>query len=175
MKQDCEVVCELEKFVERGYLLHGSRHLFDVVKPAKKSFLSAKAGKIRAVYATDSVAIAMFKAVVNAAKMPKIGGMRGGVIGWSFLDGEPKFWVSPNYVTYKAFGVGYVYVLDGSKFTKLKKLPHEYYVRSVIAPVRIVTVKPNDFLRGRSLKIWPEAEIRRRKRYTEEEIRMMGY
>lgn len=167
---------ELTYLVNQGYLLHGSQQKLIYISPQKKDNLPTAGGRIKAVYATDSVDVAMFKATISAKKLPKIAGKRGGVISWGFSDDDkPKFLITPNYVAHKAFSRGYVYVLHPEDFIILKKLPHEYYSRSKVTPIAVTKIKPNSFLRRHQLIIWPKEELERRKRYSEKELTQMGY
>ena len=134
--------------------------------------MNEKVGLLKAVYVTDEPLIAMFKAILRARKVP---GKRG-LYGWGFsLQGKPKFRISPNYIKYKGFSKGYLYVVEKKDFTKSKKIPHEFYCFKTVVPQKVIMVEPEDFLEKVKFSFWTKNEAIKTKLFTEEEITAMGY
>src|SRR3989344_1929479 len=171
-----EVIKLLQSYIDQGFLLHGSQKEVEILDPYKKKNLSKKAGRLKAVYATDSVQVAMFKAILAPSKLKTVNKMKVGVHTWRFLDNDiPQFWITPNYHQNKAFGNGFVYVLDSVEFKQLMKLPHEFYSTKPVEPVFTIKIAPNDLLKKTRLIIWPKEELIKRGSHTEREIQCMGY
>jgi hypothetical protein len=163
---------ELQNWVNKGYLLHGSRHEFDLIKPNKKDRLHKKVGRLKAVYATDEPLIAMFKAVIHSPKLRT----KEGLVAWGFnAEGNIKFRVTPNYFVDNAFAEGYVYICLGKKFVKSKKMSREYYRQKPIRPHAVKIVNPDDFLCVAVVEKWPLKEALKQKIYTRGELLQMGY
>ena len=166
----------LNKLVNKGFLLHGSNKKFDIISPNKKEKLDPRAGKLKAVYATNDSLIAMFLAIIAPQKLPLVKGNRKNMISWGYDKiGKIHFALSPNYYTHNAFDMGYIYVVEQSIFKPLKKLPHEFYSYEKITPKEVVFVKPHDFLSIIKPEIIPVEAIKKAGFHTEEEIKLMGY
>lgn len=166
---------KLKYLVNKGYLLHGSNKKFDVIKPNKKKKIDPRAGLYNAVYATDDPLMAMFLAIIRPEKLPVINGKHKCMICWDYEVSGFRAWLSRNFNTYNAYGVGWIYVVEGKLFTELKKLPHEFYCRKEVLPISVVEVRPKDFLSIVELKFLSADVIREAGFHTEEEIRFMGY
>jgi len=165
----------LQKLARKGYVFHGSAERFDVIMPNRREKLDPRAGLLRAVYATYHPMIAMFIAVKRPSKIPKIKNYDRGVVAWRIdKRNKARFRVTPNYIKYKAFDTGYVYILEKKLFIKSRKIYDEYYSRRPVKPVSIVAIRPEEFLSRVRLNIWPVEDLRKMK-YTEKEIEVLGY
>lgn len=165
----------LNNLIKKGYLLHGSRFKFSEAKPNKRDGLK-EGGKLKAVYATDIADLAMFKAILDPAKVGLASEKRISVHNWRFTKNDDiEFWVSKNYVDKNAFSRGYVYAFKGKIFKKLHKLPHEFYSKDELAPDKIFEVDPADFFEFNQIIIWPKESLVRSGKFKEEELGLMGY
>jgi len=170
------IITSLQRWIDGGYLLHGSNKKFEVIRPNKRKKLDPRVGLLKAVYATDDPKLAMFLAILNYSRLPLINGVRKSMIGWYYDENdEAHFALTPNFFLHNAFNKGYIYVVHGSLFKSLKKLPHEYYAYGEIKPARVIGVSPQNFLTTVKTELYPVEGIRQAGFHTEEEISAMGY
>ena len=161
---------KLEKLVEKGYVLHGSKSKFDIAKPNKKARVPEGGGQLNAIYTTDIPLISMFKSITRPQKTPA----KKGVAGWRiFKNRNVRFRLTPNYLKYDGFGDGYVYAFKKEDFVKDKKIPHEFYSKERQRPKYTFLVKPEDFLKFAKITKWKKDEVRKAGFHTEEEIQKM--
>ena len=125
----------LQACVNKGYVLHGSRVLCDVLKPHKASCTTDLEENLqRAVYATTEAAVAIFHAI--SPPKPRY-------MSWEFRNG--RFHFEAGEQTINRLGEGYVYVLDGRNFKKCEFEEGQYIYLDEVRPVRIIKVSSSDF------------------------------
>lgn len=120
--------------IQQGYLLHGSQHLVEVLEPRKARDEAKSSGNQNAVFATNNVAIAIWKAVAHKLSSDSM-------VGWSWNDSGEKILYSEGGVS---LGNGYVYILPKESFQAAPDDAADYFTHTPVRPVQVVMVTPEE-------------------------------
>jgi hypothetical protein len=125
----------LQEYLNNGYLLHGSQRCIEgELKPCQACDSSKEEGNLCGVYATNEIAVAIFKAV---ARRPE---QKSSLMGWDF-DGNVKKFYGANI----ALADGYVYILPTDNFKPVQGDDSEFVSVSSILPQAVVKINPKIF------------------------------
>lgn len=149
----------LQQIVQRGYFLHGSPYDLEILEPRQAGGIGEESKRLKAIYATDSVPMAMFRAIISNERAKKLS--KSAYSGWN-AHGEDERVRSidffANQPIIETLGDGYIYVLKGEDFIPSGGgdfIRKEAYV----APAKI-SVKKEDFTY--EIETVPEPPPRRR-------------
>lgn len=128
----------LSRAVERGYVLHGSPTEVAVLKPQKATGLGREHEQRYAVYATDTPAVAIFRAITQQEGRR---GSRGSFYTeWDEVDGTLQF--RANRAALQAMGDGKVYVLHREGFVQEEG---DFMCDDVCTPQAVIAVGKDNF------------------------------
>ena len=166
---------DLRKLSTTGeYLFRGSRYKNEVLIPKIPKNTSVTALKEKGIYATDVPEIAIFNAILDSKKLPRINGVRKMVYSWYKAEDGWKFGVTRNVKEYSAFSKGYVYVLEKQHFEKLP-LEGEFISRKELTPIYSYAVDPDEFVDETKILSLPLSYLTKSSSLSIAELQAMGY
>jgi len=139
-----------QKFVDAGYVLHGSPLRLDVLEPKPASDASKKFGNDTAVFAVRSPASAIFSAIIDRSVLPKSADRRVKMYYLKETDAKGNERVCSRYAISKALKEagaiksGWVHVLPPDTFIHDRDSSESKSHQSV-RPVLVIPVSPKDF------------------------------
>jgi len=131
---------ELKKALRYGFLLHGSPHLFEMLEPRSAHDDFTEGGNQTAVYTTDFLVGAVFKALIHRKGSSCHTGW-----SWNEVGGDKILRLFGENIE---LADGYVYVLDSTGFQPVPGTPYqdESFSLTPQYPITIVPVTINDLL-----------------------------
>jgi len=128
-----ESIDKLKKALEQGYLLHGSPHFIsEDLEPRQSSDSAKTSGNQKALFATNHLVIAVWKAVAHKLQADY------NTVGWSWDDDGEKILYAEN----AKLGNGYVYLLSKEAFQKASDDDADHFSCTPITPIQTISVTP---------------------------------
>jgi hypothetical protein len=141
-KESIETLKLLREFVDKGYVLHGSKRTSEMLEPRQADDTNKERviGRQNAIYATDKIEVPLFMALKDF-KDPENRSMRSGYSGTAGADGITWHMYGEN----TALTPGYVYVLPKDTFDLMSDSngDEELISREPVMPVAVFKIEPD--------------------------------